>query len=124
MTEPTAIDWVYPEARDRAWRLNNLYTIVDENGKEVEFTLNVVQAALFSGLHDCNVILKARQLGFTTLVERQLQFQEREGVKGRGIAPNGWLIEHWQSTDGSSFTITITTPKGLTCLVAAGSDWE
>lgn len=58
------------------------------------------------------------------LVERQLQLHEREGVKGRGITPNGWLIEHWQSTDGSSFTITVTTPEGLTCLVAAGTDWE
>ena len=45
-------------------------------------------------------------------------------MKGRGIAPNGWLIEHWQSTDGSGFTITITSPLGLTCLITAGSDWE
>ena len=58
------------------------------------------------------------------LVEKQLHSHEKEEVKGRGIAPNGWLIEHWQSTDGVSFTITITTPKGLTCLLAAGSDWE
>ena len=58
------------------------------------------------------------------LVERQLHSHEREGVKGRGIALNGWLIEHWQSADGSSFTITITSPQGLTCLITAGSDWE
>ena len=58
------------------------------------------------------------------LLEKQLHLQEHEGVKGRGIAPNGWLIEDWQSVTGSGFTITITTPKGLTCLIAAGTDWE
>ncbi len=54
---------------DRSWRLNNLYTIQDKAGKKIPFRLNWAQTALLDGLHECNLILKARQLGFTTFVQ-------------------------------------------------------
>lgn len=54
--------------RDREWRLNNLYTILDADGKKVKFKLNWAQKKLFSELHFFNVILKARQLGFSTFI--------------------------------------------------------
>ncbi len=41
-----------------------------------------------------------------------------------GMATNGTLVEVLASTSGSSFTIVYTTPDGLTCLMAAGSNWE
>lgn len=49
------------------WRLNNLYKVIDKAGKEVDFRPNWAQQELIETLHSRNVILKARQLGFTTL---------------------------------------------------------
>mgnify|MGYP003588060324 FL=1 len=52
---------------NKEWRLNNLYYITDKNGHQVLFNFNKEQAAFFESQHTRNIILKARQLGFTTL---------------------------------------------------------
>jgi hypothetical protein len=57
---------------DRRWRLNNLYWITGKDGKRVRFRLNASQSELMDGLHSLNLILKARQLGFTTFVQLYL----------------------------------------------------
>jgi hypothetical protein len=54
---------------NRRWRLNNLYHIIDKDGRRIPFRLNWAQEALLDGLHHQNVILKARQLGFTTFIQ-------------------------------------------------------
>ena len=48
------------------WRLNNLYWITDKNGKKIKFQMNWAQEEFFRDLHANNLILKARQLGFST----------------------------------------------------------
>jgi hypothetical protein len=53
----------------RLWRLNNLYQITDRNGRRVTFTMNSAQEALYRAMHRQNVILKARQRGFTTFIQ-------------------------------------------------------
>ncbi|WP_312800323.1 terminase [Pseudomonas sp.] len=52
--------------RDKLWRLNNLYFITDKQGKQTRFKMTSEQLEYFEGLHTRNIILKARQLGFTT----------------------------------------------------------
>ncbi len=52
--------------KDKSWRLNNLYKIVDKNGDEVIFHTNAVQNAILDGWHNQMIILKARQLGVST----------------------------------------------------------
>lgn len=54
---------------DWRWRLTNLYYIVDEFGKRVRFEPNAEQLDLLGNLHTNNLVLKARQLGFTTLID-------------------------------------------------------
>jgi hypothetical protein len=54
---------------DPWWRLNNLYFITDKAGRRVKFTMNTAQATLFDEMHHQNVILKARQRGFTTFIQ-------------------------------------------------------
>jgi hypothetical protein len=54
---------------DRRWRLNNLYFITDKGGRRVKFTMNTAQQTLFEHMHTQNVILKARQRGFTTFIQ-------------------------------------------------------
>lgn len=53
---------------DPVWRLHNLYWIVDKTGKQVLFQPNQAQMQLLEGLHGRDIILKARQMGFTTLI--------------------------------------------------------
>lgn len=52
---------------DPRWRLNNLYKITDKSGKAIPFTPNDSQLQFLNDIHSMNIILKARQLGFTTL---------------------------------------------------------
>lgn len=53
---------------DWRWRLNNLYWITDKEGRAVPFRMNWAQESLFDGMHYLNVVLKARQLGFSTFI--------------------------------------------------------
>jgi hypothetical protein len=53
---------------DRKWRLNNLYKIQDKHGRVVTFKLNEAQSKLLDDLHTLNIILKARQMGFSTFI--------------------------------------------------------
>ena len=54
---------------DKMWRLTSgkLYFIKDKNGKRVPFIPNTPQRDFLKRRHTKNIILKARQLGFTTL---------------------------------------------------------
>ena len=56
------------QMRNRRWRLNHLYRVIDKNGRNVPFRLNWAQSELLDGLHNMNCILKARQLGFSTFI--------------------------------------------------------
>lgn len=53
--------------KDRRWRLENLYYIKDKHGKKVLFKMNWAQKTIMNNLWFFSVILKARQLGVTTL---------------------------------------------------------
>lgn len=53
---------------NRTWRLNNLYRVKDEAGREQPFRMNEAQADLWRNLHTLNIIPKARQLGFSTFI--------------------------------------------------------
>lgn len=54
--------------RSKLWRLNNLYFIKNKAGKKVRFRMTPEQLDYFENMHTRNIILKARQLGFTTEV--------------------------------------------------------
>ncbi len=41
-----------------------------------------------------------------------------------GVSKDGGLVEVLTSGPGSTFTIIVTMPNGLTCMVAAGDSWE
>lgn len=52
----------------QTWRLNNLYHITNKEGKKVLFKPNGAQMEFIKTSGDSDIILKARQLGFTTLM--------------------------------------------------------
>ena len=41
-----------------------------------------------------------------------------------GVADNGTITELLQARSGDSWTIIMTKPEGLSCRVAAGTNWE
>jgi hypothetical protein len=51
---------------DKLWRLNNLYRIVDKQGRSIPFKMNSVQQKVAEDPHKRKLILKARQLGMST----------------------------------------------------------
>lgn len=53
---------------DPKWRLNNLYWFVDAYGNERPFRMNEQQEHFYDRLWYWNLILKARQVGWTTLI--------------------------------------------------------
>jgi len=53
----------------RRWRLENLYWIVNEVGQKVKFALRPQQLNFIQNWWFFNIILKARQGGFTTLID-------------------------------------------------------
>ncbi|AGG58046.1 large subunit terminase [Vibrio phage douglas 12A4] len=80
------------------WRMENLYKIQDENGDKVTFKLRPPQRQLFKNMHSRNIILKARQLGFSTAIEIYLldhalfNKERRCGVVAQDLKSAGGLF--------------------------------
>lgn len=47
-----------------------------------------------------------------------------EAPVAMGLANNGGVIEVLTSGSGTSWTIIITMPNGVSCMLAAGESWE
>ena len=61
-------DWYEGCIHSREWRLNHLYYINTKTQGVIRFKMNWAQQAFFKGLWNKNNVLKARQLGLSTLV--------------------------------------------------------
>jgi hypothetical protein len=57
------------------------------------------------------------------VVVGQLAERYQETRRGIGMTANASVLEVFASEDGS-WTITVTLPSGMTCLVASGQGWE
>ena len=51
---------------DRNWRMNNLYTVLDEDGQKVRYRRRAAQLQYARNSWLLDIIVKARQLGFST----------------------------------------------------------
>ena len=41
-----------------------------------------------------------------------------------GLETSGRLIELFATADGETWTMVMTTPNGVTCVIAAGLEWQ
>ncbi|CAL9954614.1 hypothetical protein VPHD85_0001 [Vibrio phage D85] len=69
MTQQEQEDYIRERLGNQLWRLNNLYYITNKSGQKVLFKMNEAQYFLFTNMHYFNIILKARQLGFSTAIQ-------------------------------------------------------
>lgn len=67
MTKNNEAVELYDKLKDPLWRLENLYYIKDKKGNKVLFKPNWMQKELISNQHNQMLMLKARQLGSTTI---------------------------------------------------------
>jgi len=59
------------------------------------------------------------------VVER-LKTQYSETLTGGGLQASRnsqTIVEVWSSRETGTFTVILTTPEGLACVVATGTDW-
>ncbi len=56
-------------------------------------------------------------------VVKKLEGDFKEARAGLGLAGNGGLVELYVSEKGG-WSVLVTRPNGMTCLVAAGENWE
>ena len=48
----------------------------------------------------------------------------KESPVAVGVTNNGGLVEVLSTNQGSTWSIIVTTPNGMSCLVAAGEGWR
>lgn len=58
-----------------------------------------------------------------TIVQR-LQEKYGETRQSMGLQRNNGVVEIFASPESGTWTILVTMPNGMTCLVAAGEAWE
>lgn len=68
--------------------------------------------------------LAAQQCGKRDLVVSQLNEKYGETRRSMGLAANNTVMEMYASAASGSWTITVTMPDGMTCLVASGQGYE
>lgn len=59
-----------------------------------------------------------------TQVLELLAKKYKEAPVASGVTNNGGLVEVLTDAKGGTWTIIVTTPQGVSCLVAAGEGWR
>lgn len=55
---------------------------------------------------------------------KHLAGKYQEAPTAIGLADNGALIEVFAAADGSTWTVLVTMPNGISCMVATGQQWQ
>ncbi|MGH1477181.1 MAG: hypothetical protein ACRBM6_00385 [Geminicoccales bacterium] len=57
-------------------------------------------------------------------IAKQLSSKYKEAPVAMGLQSNGNLLQIYASDKKNTWTVVSTTPKGKSCIVAAGKRWE
>lgn len=66
----------------------------------------------------------AMQCGERDKIVAHLAETYGEGRVSVGLAENGAMVETFASAETGSWTLLVTSPRGLTCLLASGESFE
>lgn len=83
-----------------------------------------VAMALVAGLMAAPVYAQPRNCGPHQAVVERLASQYGESRQSIGLGANNAVVEVFANEETGSWTITVTQPTGLSCLVAAGQSYE
>ena len=67
---------------------------------------------------------QGQNCGNRELVVERLTTKYGESRQSIGMAPKGRVVEVYASHETGTWTITVTMPNGITCLVASGQSFE
>ena len=67
---------------------------------------------------------QGQNCGERTAVLKRLADGYGESRQSIGMAPQGRVVEVFASLETGTWTITVTMPNGMTCLVASGHAYE
>ena len=67
---------------------------------------------------------QGQSCGNRELVVERLTTKYGESRQSIGMAPQGRVVEVFASEETGTWTITVTMPSGITCLVASGQNYE
>ena len=67
---------------------------------------------------------QSRNCANRELVVERLAGKYGESRQSIGMAPQGRVVEVFASLETGTWTITITMPNGITCLMASGQSFE
>ena len=84
-------------------------------------SLLIVTTALLAPL---SASAQGQNCGNRELVVERLTTKYGERRQSIGMAPKGRVIEVFASHETGTWTITMTMPNGITCLVASGQSYE
>lgn len=85
--------------QDKWWRINNLYTVKNKQGKLVPFKINEMQMKVALCKHNRQIILKSRQVGMSTLKliesldDALFEPNKTNGVMAQGLDEASELLE-------------------------------
>ena len=87
--------------------------------------MRLILAALLGGfLFSASSVAAQTLCGQRENVLRGLTGTYTETPSAMGLSNNGGVVEILTSPKGDTWTIIITMPNGLSCLIAAGENWE
>ncbi|KIC16989.1 hypothetical protein [Leisingera sp. ANG-Vp] len=90
--------------------------------KQTLFALPVALAALV--LAAAPAAAQNRNCAPRDMVIKRLAEKYGESRQSIGMGQQGMVMETFASGETGSWTITVTTPNGMTCLVASGQSYE
>ncbi|MCU9848049.1 hypothetical protein OEZ60_08525 [Defluviimonas sp. WL0024] len=91
---------------------------------------------MFKRIFTSAMILGAAAMAPPALAQSQLSCADRdemtetlsrkysESLTGAGLQSSKRLVELWSSAETGTFSIIITRPNGMSCLVASGEYWQ
>ncbi len=83
-----------------------------------------LSAALLMGLASEVLAQSTRNCGPREMVVGRLAEGYGETRQSMGLGANNAVVEVFASSETGTWTITVTTPNGMTCLVASGQAFE
>ena len=84
----------------------------------------VLGAALFSSEADAQTVPSESQCGAHAVLVDKLRERYAEVPVAMGLQSNGTVLEVFASRRANTWSVVITAPNGVSCLVSEGQSWE